>query len=200
MSKDEKEAHKEGKTLESWLLSVIDKNKPESLAKLVSIARAEGFSQKDTITEISRLEKLGRLRLNPPEQKMRVFKRFLFSSSMLWYWSVIVVSVVAVVSVLVISPSLFPFVYIRWIAGLAILLYIPGFCFVKALFTVKELGNLEILVLSVCISLILVVLVGLLCNFTPLGLSEVPITVILAALSIIFASVAIIQETKMARN
>lgn len=193
MAKNEQESIQEVKTLESWLMSVITKGEPESLNKLVRMARAVGYSEEDTISEISRLEKLGRLKLDSSKQNVREFKRLLFSFSMLWFWVVIAASIIAIISVLAISPSLFPFVYIRWIFGLAILLYVPGFCFVKALFPNKEIENLETQILSVSSSLILVILVGLSCNFTPLGISELPIVVILSSISVMLASVAVWQ-------
>jgi hypothetical protein len=193
MAKNEQESTQEVKTLESWLMSAIKKGEPQSLNKLVKMVRAAGYSEEDTISEISRLEKLGRLRLRSSFQNVREFKRLFFSFSMLWYWGVIAISLTAIISVLAISPSLFPFVYIRWISGLAILLWVPGFCFVKALFPKKEIGNLETLILSVSSSLILVIFVGLFCNFTPLGLGELPIVAALSALSITLASIAVWQ-------
>lgn len=193
MAENEQESTQEAKTLESWLMSVIKTGEPQSLNKLVKLARAAGYSEEDTLSEISRLEKLRRLKLGTSKQKVREFRRLFFSFSMLWYWGVIAISLTAIISVLAISPSLFPFVYIRWLSGLAILLWVPGFCFVKALFPKKEIGNLETLILSVSSSLILVVLVGLFCNFTPLGLSELPIVVTLSALSVVLASISVWQ-------
>lgn len=193
MAENEQESTQEAKTLESWLMSVIKTGEPQSLNKLVKLARAAGYSEEDTLSEISRLEKLGRLKLGTSKQKVREFRRLFFSFSMLWYWGVIAISLTAIISVLAISPSLFPFVYIRWLSGLAILLWVPGFCFVKALFPKKEIGNLETLILSVSSSLILVVLVGLFCNFTPLGLSELPVVVTLSALSVVLASISVWQ-------
>jgi len=127
-------------------------------------------------------------------------KHRLFSLSTLWYWGVIGVCVLAIVSVVTIPPAFFPLILIRWASGLLILFFIPGLCFIKALFPEKEIKNIETLTLSVSFSLILVVLVGLFCNFTPVGLKELPIVAILSAVSVTLATAAVYQQVKIVES
>ena len=116
--------------------------------------------------------------------------------SFLWYLGVIIASVLSAVSVLLISPTNFPLSIVRWITGLIMLLWVPGFSFVEALFSGKTIGAVETVTLSVALSILLVIITALVCNFTPLGLSEMPIIAILSAISIAFASVAIYNQNK----
>jgi len=198
--KEEKSSENEDKILESWMLSTIREKELESVNQLVKLALVEGFDEEKTISEISRLQKLGKLGLEPSKQEVLGLRRALFSSAMLWYWEVVIFSTVAIASVLTISPSSFPVVYVRWTFGLAMLFYIPGFCFVKVLFLKKPIEWLENIIWSVSLSLILVILVALFWNFTPLGLSEVPIVVTLAIFSVACASAAVLNENSKRRD
>lgn len=182
--------------LELLITSVIEEKRPDTVDQLVNLVKEEGFSEEKVVEEISKLEKLGRLRLEPSKQEVRGPRRILFSFSMLWYWAVIIISTVAIASVLTISSSSFPFVYVRWTFGLAMLFYIPGFCFVMVLFPEKRIEWLENVIWSVSLSVFLVILVALFWNFTPLGLSEVPIVGTLAIFSVACASAAVLNETK----
>jgi uncharacterized membrane protein len=153
----------------------------------------EGFSEEKVLMEISRLEKLGRIRLESGKLESGDFRTRLFSISASWYWVVIIFSTLAVASVLTIPSDLFPFVYIRWMFGLLLLLYFPGFCLLKSLFPKKEIANIETVIWSISLSFVLVLLVALFWNFTFVGLSIVAISVTLAALSIILATVAVFK-------
>ena len=184
---------KENRRLELLITSVIEEKKPDSVDQLIKLVAVEGFSEEKIVKEISRLEKLGKIRLESDKFETRALRKRLFSYSTVWYWSVIAFCLLAIFSVLAIPSDLFPFVYIRWVFGLVLLLYIPGFCLVRSLFP-KEIMNIEVVIWSICFSLILILLVALFWNFTPLGLSEMPIAVTLAILSVMLASVAILRN------
>ena len=88
----------------------------------------------------------------------------------------------------------FPLVYARYLFGAVFVLFLPGFSLIKALFSSKELDNIERLALSVGLSLALVPLVGLLLNYTPWGIRVNPVTVSLLALTLVFASSAVVRD------
>ena len=116
-------------------------------------------------------------------------------STPIWYIGVIALTALSIIS-LSISPSAFPLVIIRWISSLIMLLWVPGFCFVRALFPDNNISSVETVTFSVALSIILVIVVGLFCNFTVLGLSEMPILVILSTISLAFATVAYLRQAK----
>jgi len=61
------------------------------------------------------------------------------------------------------------------------------------LFGSKELDNIERLALSVGLSLAVVPLAGLLSNYTPWGIRTAPVTFSLLALTLVFASAAVVR-------
>jgi uncharacterized membrane protein len=140
------------------------------------------------------------LRLGSFDEKNVKPKQRASAHSFLWYLGVILASALSVVSVLLISTTSFPLVIVRWITGLIMLLWVPGFSFVKALFSGKTISAIETVTLSVALSILLVIITALVCNFTPLGLSEMPIIAILSAISVAFSSVAIYNQSKLSAN
>jgi uncharacterized membrane protein len=93
-------------------------------------------------------------------------------------------------------------VYVRHVLGTIFVLWLPGYTFIKALFPTKvpiqtsseDLDKIERIALSIGLSLALVPIVGLLLNYTPWGIRLTPIVLSLFALTIIFATAAIIRE------
>jgi len=140
------------------------------------------------------------LRLGSFDEKNVKPKQRASAHSFLWYLGVILASVLSVVSVLMISPGSFPLSIVRWTTGLIMLLWVPGFSFVKALFSGKTIGAVETVAVSVALSILLVIITALVCNFTPLGLSEMPIIAILSAISIALASIAIYNQIRHSAN
>lgn len=187
---------KEDGKLELLITSVIEQKKPDSVDQLMKLVAAEGFSEESIAKEISKLEKLGRIRLKSSKLETEGLRKRLFPPSTFWYWTVVLFCLLAVLSVMVIPSDLFPLVYIRWVFGLGLLLYVPGLCLVRSLFPKKQIMDAESMIWSVCFSLILIALVALCWSFTPLGLSEVLNAVTLAVLSVILASIAIIRNAK----
>lgn len=196
-SKEAESLKTEENRLELLITSAIEEKKPDSVDQLIKLVAEEGFSEEKIVEEILRLEKLGRIRLESDKLEAGGLKKRLFSSSTLWYWGVMLFCLMAVVSILAIPTDFYPFAYIRLVSGLVLLLYIPGFCLVKSLFPDKEIANLETVILSVSLSIVLVLLVALFWNFTPLGLSNAAITITLTALSASFATVTVIKGTSV---
>jgi uncharacterized membrane protein len=90
----------------------------------------------------------------------------------------------------------------RFALGIIFVLYLPGYTFIKALFPSKvptktsseNLDTIERVVLSLGMSLALTPIVGLILNYTPWGITLTPITLSLLALTVIFATAAILRE------
>jgi uncharacterized membrane protein len=96
--------------------------------------------------------------------------------------------------------------------GAIFILWLPGYAFIKALFpqhlpfskglahtletSEKNIDTIETIALSFGMSLALVPIVGLLLNYTPWGIRLTPITLGLTALTLIFATAAIVRESQ----
>lgn len=75
--------------------------------------------------------------------------------------------------------------------GLAMVLFIPGYCLIAALFPKKDdLDGIERLALSFGLSIAIVPLIGLGLNYTPWGIRLTPVTISLAIFVLIMAAAA----------
>jgi uncharacterized membrane protein len=95
----------------------------------------------------------------------------------------------------------YPIVYARSALGIIFVLFLPGYTFIKALFPTKvpiktsseNLDTIERIALSLGMSIALVPIIGLILNYTPWGIRLMPITLSLLALTIIFATAAVLR-------
>lgn len=95
---------------------------------------------------------------------------------------------------IMITPSLQDTIW-NTIFGLIFLLFIPGYMLVGALFPrQKDLDGLERLALSFGLSLAISALIGLSLNYTPYGITWLPLVITLNAFSIIMGVLAIIRR------
>lgn len=74
---------------------------------------------------------------------------------------------------------------IRSALGLALVLFLPGYAFIAALFPGEaDIGNFERVAVSFGLSIALVPLIGFALNYTPWGIRLVPITICLAVFTV----------------
>jgi hypothetical protein len=120
-----------------------------------------------------------------------------------WFYTSMIISLATVLAVGVL-PSEFPFVALRWGVGLAFVLFVPGYVAVQGLCERLDLDSIERLILSVGLSITLVMLLGLVLNFTPWGIRLTPVVLSLVLLT---GGIAIItlarqyaRDTRGAKN
>lgn len=112
----------------------------------------------------------------------------------MWFWIVFGLSMLASVMVFVVPEGAFPLVYARYVFGSVFVLFLPGYSLIRALFGSKELDDIERFALSVGLSLALVPMASLLLNYTPWGIRTTPVTFCLLALTLVFASAAVVRD------
>ncbi len=96
----------------------------------------------------------------------------------------VVFAIVGALATMFLIPQVMPWSMIRFIAGGTFLLFIPGYCLVRFLFSKKEMDVVERVALSIGLSFAVVPLIGLLLSFTPLGIRLDPLIASLSAFSI----------------
>ena len=96
--------------------------------------------------------------------------------------------------VFVVPEDAFPVVYVRYVLGSVFVLFLPGYSLIRALFGRRELDDIERFALSIGLSLALVPMAGLLLNYTPWGIRTAPVTFCLLALTLVFASAAVVRD------
>ena len=185
-------------SVKDYIVQTVINEKPETVSKLIKIMR-----QKYSLTEhelaqiLVQLENEGKMHFKEKETSIPpTLKEYIFSSKARWYWSIITLAMVTTITVFTIPENAYPIVYIRYVLGSIFVLWLPGYSFIKALFPTKELDSVERISLSIGMSLALVPIVGLLLNFTPWGIRTTPVILSLLALTIAFATAAVIRDIR----
>lgn len=199
MSKDADENE-----LDQHIMQTIKEKQPETVNQLITLVKEEShLSDQQILRHIQRLQERKEIHLKlpqtPPTQTLTVF---MGSMRAAWYWITLALTAATIVAVYTIPAEVYPQAYIRNLLGTIFVLWFPGYAFVKALFprqlpikaSDKDLDIIERIALSVGISIALVPMVGLLLNYTPWGINLTPSTLSLAALTLAFATAALIRE------
>ena len=105
----------------------------------------------------------------------------------------IVVFVIVSVVIIIVPPlNATP---IRAVVGFPLLLFLPGFSLVSALFPREdELDVLERIALSIGLSICVVVFVGLGLNYTPWGIRLGPVLLALSAFTLVMTAVSAVRR------
>jgi uncharacterized membrane protein len=106
----------------------------------------------------------------------------------LWFWVAMVSTLISLGLIFVTSGVA---LYLRYVFGSILVLFLPGYSLIEALYPKRELDDLTRLALSIGLSLALVPLAGLVLNYTPFGIRLLPVALSLAGLTVVFLIVAI---------
>jgi hypothetical protein len=190
--------------IKSLLIEVVTKEKPENAEKLKQLMLQKyNLNSESTTKLLIELENEDKLHFTKPETPIPISDRiYVFSLKVLWYWGLITLSLATAISVFTIPEGAYPIAYVRIVLGFIFLLFLPGYAFIKLLFPTtvpfktssKNIDTIERLALSLCMSLALVTIVGLILNYTPWGIRLTPITLSLLALTVVFATAAVLRE------
>ena len=83
------------------------------------------------------------------------------------------------------------------ILGVMLVLFFPGFALVSTLFPrIDRFGTTERIALSVGLSLITVGVLGLILNFSPFGIRQIPFTTTLIVWTVTFSTYALITRAR----
>jgi hypothetical protein len=140
------------------------------------------------VQRIIELEQKNKISLVEPRPYSNILS-FLFSPLSLWFWGALVSTLL---SLLLIYVSSGVALYLRYVFGGLLVLFLPGYGLIEALYAKKkELEGLTRIALSIGLSLALVPLTGLVLNYTPFGIRLLPVTASLVVLTVIFLVTAV---------
>ncbi len=112
----------------------------------------------------------------------------------------IVIAMAALTFASVLAPPL-EHTALRIIFGLPLVLFLPGYTLIAALFPgKKDLDTIERIALSFGLSIAIVPLIGLALNFTPWGIRLIPIMISLTFFIMVMAFIAQLRRLKLAEN
>jgi len=136
---------------------------------VMAVSKEMRLNPEKATRSIYKLAKRGRVRLVDPGPP-KGFLDYFASQYSLWFWALSAFLGVSVFSIYL-MPQVYPLVYVRYLCGALLVLYVPGFTLIEALYPkADELERLERFGLSVGLSIALVPLVGLVLNYTPWGI------------------------------
>jgi uncharacterized membrane protein len=120
-----------------------------------------------------------------------------------WYIFILALAIISAFFTVIPASGDQPLSFMRSLLGIVFVLFLPGFCFVKALFpnshseatrSQRNMGNVERFSLSVAMSLVFTPMVLLVLNCITGGIALMPIAIGLLAVTIFFATVALARE------
>jgi len=190
--------------LTQTIIQLIKTKKPQNVQQLLSLVNEKtSIPETKIIEHIIQLQSKGKISLKePPTPIPQKLGAYLKTKEAYWYWITLILATTTTITVFTIPENAYPIVYIRYLLGTIFVVWLPGYSFVKALFpkepplktSSKSLNSIERIALSIGVSLALAPIVGLLLNYTPLGIRLTPIVLSLLALTAVFATVGIIRE------
>jgi uncharacterized membrane protein len=171
-------------------------------------------SEQEIVNHVLYLQEKGKIRLASQSAPLpKSFTYYLRSSYAHWFRITVTLTLATKVVVFVEPEDDFSLVYVRYALGIIFILWLPGYAFIKALFPQglpwapdlahslgtceKNLDTVERVALSLGMSMALVPIVGLLLNYAPWGIRLAPIVLSLTALTIVFATAAILRGHQM---
>lgn len=164
----------------------------------VLLPKFPGLTKDEFADLLTRLA--ARDQINVYDQRAGSFLSFLRAwERNLWFYLSIVACFSAALTAYIIPPDS-SFVILRWVLGLFFVTFLPGFVAVQALLPTAQPSGLERLGLSVGVSLVLDMLLGLVLNFTPWGIRLIPILLSLSTVTICLATLALARQFKASRG
>jgi hypothetical protein len=185
------------------ILETVKKERPQTTSELINMIHGKTGLAKNEITSLLiELENEDKLHLTKRQTPFPTsVKEFIFSKHAAFYWITIAIATATTISVFTI-PENSSVVFIRLALAFAFVLFLPGYAFMTLLFPQKlpaetssdNMNNLERIALSIGTSLVFTVISGLILNYSPWGIRLAPMTLSLLALSVVFATAAVLHE------
>jgi hypothetical protein len=188
--------------IKSLVLKIILEKKPETIRQLISLVKKEvAIPDERLLFIIQELEDEKHLQFGElifPESTAE----YIFSFRAVWYWIILLLSLLTAFFVFTIPDNLVPQIYARSVLGILFVLFFPGYTLIKAIFPIsvplemrsKMLDNIERIALSIGLSLAVAPFIGLILYFMPWGLNLALITLSLLAVTTVFSTLAVYRE------
>lgn len=200
------------------ILQTVQEQKPQTTHQLIRIVhdKLPNTTKQQILDTITKLQEQGNLQLTKqPTYTPTSLSAYLKTSKTTWYWITLALTLASITAISAIPEGLQPIVIIRYVLGTIFILWLPGYTLIKALFpqtpqptkpatgltrTVQNLDTIERIALSIGLSLALVPIIGLLLNYSPWGIRLAPVTLSLTALTLTFATAALLRENETRRK
>ena len=161
-----------------------------SVGAMIEGLASEGYKTDESVKALLALQ--GEKKVAVQEARpFGTLSSYAWSPLSLWFWAAL--GAVAA-SLVLISATSGVALYLRYVFGSVLVLFLPGYALIEALYPKRELDELTRFALSIGLSLALVPLTGLVLNYTPFGIRLLPVAISLAGLTVALLTVAITRK------
>ena len=181
------------------IIEILSNENPKTVTQLIKLVQLKNdIPEQEIVKRVLLLQGQGKIVLKDQLPLSLTLKNYILSVHAYWY--LLIVAVMAVTTTLILAnlertPIIGGIIlYARYLLASVFVLFLPGYSFIKALFPVKEIDNVERIALSIGMSLAIVSINALILNYTPWGISTIPITLSLLGLTLTLSTVAVVRE------
>lgn len=179
-------------TVRQLILEKLQQHRFNTVGALVGSLKTSGVAESVALRVIKAMAQEGKVLLNLPGTPddavmtpVTGITKFLLSSLALDLWLTLLLLTLGIATTFLIPADFFPLVIVRWVFASLLLVFVPGFAFVRLLFPFDRfIDNWERVALSCGLSIALSVLVAFGLNFTPWGITPAPIATGLALITL----------------
>ena len=170
----------------------IEEHKPSTVGQLAALVKADGALDEETFVEtIKGMALDGSLKLEGPKYLFQSFLDYLFTLNVSsWFW--LTITITASATALAMLPSgFFPLDVLRWCFGSIFVVFLPGYSCLRLLFPrQEEMRKFQRYIFSIAVSLAIVIVMGLVLNYSNIGINLLSLLGSVGALILIFAVAA----------
>ena len=185
--------------LDRSIIKILSNEHPKTVTQLIKLVQLKNdIPEQEIVERVLLLKDQGKIVLKDQLPLSFTLKDYILSVHAYWY--LLIVAVAAVTATLILAnlertPIIGDILlYARYLLASVFVLFLPGYSFIKALFPVKEIDNVERIALSIGMSLAIVAINALILNYTPWGISTTPITLSLLGLTLTLSTAAVVRE------
>jgi hypothetical protein len=185
--------------LDRSIIKILSNEHPKTVAQLIKLVQLKNdMPEQEIVERVLLLKDQGKIVLKDQLPLSFTLKDYVLSVHAYWY--LLIIAVAAVTATLILANlERTPIIggillYARYLLASVFVLFFPGYSFIKALFPVKEIDNVERIALSIGMSLAIVAINALILNYTPWGISTTPITLSLLGLTLTLSTAAVVRE------
>jgi hypothetical protein len=160
------------------------------VGEVVGGLASEGFNLDESVRALQALQRDKKVTVQEATPYASL-SSYAWSPLSLWFWAAIAAVAASLVLISVTSGVA---IYLRYAFGSVLVLFLPGYALIEALYPKGELDELTRFALSIGLSLALVPLTGLALNYTPWGIRLLPVVISLAGLTVVLLVVALARK------
>ncbi len=179
-------------TLSKAIIKAVGKNSTVE-AIVQRISEEYNVGKEKVIKVLYLLQQAEVIHLEDPHPPSSI-RGYTLSNYSLWFWMLVILAA-STSAFIYVFPQTAPYIYLRYLFSSIFTLYLPGYTLTEILYPTKnEVTKFERIALSIGLSVTLLMIVGLVINYSPWGVKLTPVFTILTLLTMFLAVTALIRK------